>query len=267
MGPGHTVDYGGSSFSTDRADGRDVSAAARGSGGMAASVGAAVASSEQDYSGRGSFGDAFAAAHNDMGPGHAFTYAGKSYSTNRADGRDFSHGSRHASSGQCNAQERKGAIYSSLKEEFGHAGAAAVLANIAHETGETFDYHQKQVKGTAFGLVKMEPPMKEDYDKFRSQKNKVDSPQSQVDYIVDQLRTGKYIGAGNAAKIRSAIGSGDIVRQPRSFVTGSKGLACLIWTSDLSWHVLLTRNSKSEQFLPYNFFFRKKMMCSAVLIS
>jgi len=46
-------------------------------------------SSLGDYSNRGSFGSAFNAAHKAGGSGHTFTYQGKLYNTNCADGGDY----------------------------------------------------------------------------------------------------------------------------------------------------------------------------------
>ena len=42
-----------------------------------------------DFSGRGSFGAAFHEAHGRGGPGHTFSYQGKQFSTNCADGGDY----------------------------------------------------------------------------------------------------------------------------------------------------------------------------------
>eukprot|EP00485_Elphidium_margaritaceum_P001519 CAMPEP_0202686194 /NCGR_PEP_ID=MMETSP1385-20130828/1992_1 /ASSEMBLY_ACC=CAM_ASM_000861 /TAXON_ID=933848 /ORGANISM="Elphidium margaritaceum" /LENGTH=130 /DNA_ID=CAMNT_0049340721 /DNA_START=59 /DNA_END=451 /DNA_ORIENTATION=+ len=71
-------------------------------------------SSLGDFSGKGSFGKAFSEAHSRGGSGHTFTYSGKLYNTNCADGGDYrkpehqdnrplSYHERHATGHQINA--------------------------------------------------------------------------------------------------------------------------------------------------------------------
>ena len=52
-------------------------------------------SSVGDYSNKGSFGKAFNAAHTTHGSGKQFTYNGKSYTTNCADGNEYKGGSKN----------------------------------------------------------------------------------------------------------------------------------------------------------------------------
>ena len=68
----------------------NTSSSGGGGGGFHGSGGGGFRGSGTDYSSSGSFNKAFASAHRDMGPGHTFDFNGRSYTTNRADGRDMS---------------------------------------------------------------------------------------------------------------------------------------------------------------------------------
>ena len=86
----------------------------------------------------------------------------------------------------------------------------AILASIAHKTGNTFDHKQMQASGNAIGLVQMEPATRKYYDEFLVAKKKEDSPHSQVIYVIDRLNRGRHIGSGNAANIGCAFASVDM---------------------------------------------------------
>ena len=106
-----------------------------------------------------------------------------------------------------------------LCREFFGAGvpAAAVMGNIAVETGYTFDYQVRQRGGTAKGLFQFEPPMWVAYTKFLTENKLTDSARSQVSYAHSEVMHGLHIGAGNARKIRDAFGSGDVVKATETF--------------------------------------------------
>jgi hypothetical protein len=91
---------------------------------------------------------------------------------------------------------------------------AALLGNIAVETGDTFDYTIKQrgVKNPAIGLLQFDPKGKlDDYLEYLKENSLKDSPQNQINYFIDTIygRSRDEIGHGVAAKLREVISTGD----------------------------------------------------------
>ena len=96
--------------------------------------------------------------------------------------------------------------------------SAAVMGNIAVETGFSFDYTQKQYGGgPGRGLFQMEKGMMASYNSFLAETKMTDSAASQIAFAQHELKHGTFIGAGNAKKIRDAFASGDVVEATTRF--------------------------------------------------
>ena len=99
--------------------------------------------------------------------------------------------------------------------------AAAVLGNIEHETGGTFDYKQKQYGGgPGRGLFQMEyPPMMAAYNNFLQANKMQDSAEGQIKFINDIVTSDKYydIGSGNRKKMMEIINTGDVKKITEEF--------------------------------------------------
>lgn len=85
LGPGRSFSFNGNSYSTNRADGRDM----RPSISSFSRPSPSISTFSGNYGGHSSFSSAFSSAAKDLGPGRTFNFNGKSYTTNRADGRDM----------------------------------------------------------------------------------------------------------------------------------------------------------------------------------
>lgn len=90
--------------------------------------------------------------------------------------------------------------------------AVALTANIAIETGGSFDYTQRQYGGgPGYGLVQMEARtgLRPSYDAYRSANCKLDSADCQLEWLVASLygtyEDGRnYIGSGNVRAFTQA---------------------------------------------------------------
>lgn len=91
---------------------------------------------------------------------------------------------------------------------------SAIYGNIGVETGESYDYLQKQYKGgPGRGLFQFDWH-KPYYAKFLKKYGKKDSPQSQIEYVHKNIydegsQENEDLGSGNAKAIREAFASGD----------------------------------------------------------
>lgn len=122
-------------------------------------------------------------------------------------------------------------VIDALKAKFGDNPkvVAALAGNIDVETGGTFDYKQKQKNGPARGLFQFETGKYgngankhfSQYENWRKDKKLDDSIESQVAYVHDTIygSNQKYIGAGNAKKIRDSLESDDPVKITAGFTT------------------------------------------------
>lgn len=99
--------------------------------------------------------------------------------------------------------------------------AAAVLGNIEHETGGSFDYRQKQYGGgPGRGLFQMEyKPMRIAYNNFLNVNKMQDSAEGQINFMNDIVSSDRYydIGAGNRKEMIKAIDTGDIKKITEEF--------------------------------------------------
>jgi hypothetical protein len=94
------------------------------------------------------------------------------------------------------------------------AAQIALLANIAVETGNSFDHKQQQrgASAPAKGLLQFDPKGKlGNYKKYLDLNSYKDSAQNQINYFMDTIYgdNKKEIGYGNAAKLRDIIETGD----------------------------------------------------------
>lgn len=100
-----------------------------------------------------------------------------------------------------------------LMDRYGDpAVVAGIMGNIAVETGETYDYSQKQKGGDGEGLFQFTfQPMKDAYKKFLEKNKKSDSPESQIDFVQSAINGGKDYELGWRAReeIQNAIKTGD----------------------------------------------------------
>jgi hypothetical protein len=99
------------------------------------------------------------------------------------------------------------------QNNFNDTAIAAVLGNVSHETGGTFDAQQKQIGGgSGFGLFQLDSSGKKpDYKKWLKTKKQKDSADNQVKFFVDTIYgdSQDIVGRKNAAEIRKALESGD----------------------------------------------------------
>lgn len=89
---------------------------------------------------------------------------------------------------------------------YSDAVVAAMLGNIAVETGDTFDYRTKQEGGPGYGLLQLDF-MKPHYEKWKKQNKVKDSADAQLKFFHDTVygKSQNIIGAGNAAKLRDVL--------------------------------------------------------------
>lgn len=106
--------------------------------------------------------------------------------------------------------------------------AKAMIANIAVESGYTFDANVKQ-KGKrndpAYGLFQFDPRddgLDKPYQKYLEDKEKTDSMESQLDFFVDSVygdykKGREWIGYGNVKKFKEAAATGDVEETTKTF--------------------------------------------------
>lgn len=89
---------------------------------------------------------------------------------------------------------------------------AGIMANIDVETGGSFDYLQKQIKGPGRGLFQLDPtgPLPRAYAKWREENDVADSAEAQIEFMLDTIYGGnqEVIGYGHAEKLRKAFEEG-----------------------------------------------------------
>jgi hypothetical protein len=119
--------------------------------------------------------------------------------------------------------ENKIRVVSKLKS-LGYTPSAitGIVANIDVETGGTFDYQQKQIKGPGYGLFQLDPsgPLPKAYEDFKKKTGKEDSAESQIEFMHETIY-GDYqdvIGSGNAEKLRTTFESGDGYDSTKTFM-------------------------------------------------
>lgn len=97
-------------------------------------------------------------------------------------------------------------------------GAAAVMGNIAVETGNTFNYQQKQHGGNGYGLFQFDF-LKPHYRKWLAEVNAADSAEAQIMFVHATIYGTKkdLIGAGNAKKVADALGGKDLDNATKVF--------------------------------------------------
>ena len=92
-----------------------------------------------------------------------------------------------------------------IQEKFGYSAPmlAGILGNIHVETGNTFDYKQKQNKGPAEGLFQFDFH-KPNYKKYLKRKGLEDGVDSQVGYVYDSIYGDEreHLGYGYAKDLR-----------------------------------------------------------------
>ena len=106
------------------------------------------------------------------------------------------------------------AIISILKNDLSYPdnAVAAIMGNIAVETGYTYNYLEKQSSGgPGLGLFQMETTMQKRYGRWLSSSGKKNSLESQVLYMDAELNDNldeEGIGRGNSKKIRESFKKG-----------------------------------------------------------
>ena len=102
-------------------------------------------------------------------------------------------------------------VVSLLREKgYSDAAIAGIIGNIDVETGGTFDYQQKQKKGSGYGLFQFDF-LKKYYNKWLKDNNLKDSAKSQVDFFHDTVYgdSKDIIGQGTALKVQAALQQND----------------------------------------------------------
>jgi hypothetical protein len=117
--------------------------------------------------------------------------------------------------------DNKTRVLNLVKERFKDPKVVAgIMGNIAQETGNTFDYKQKQVGGgSGEGLFQFEGGFKDGYKKYLTKNKKEDSDVSQLDFMKSVLeKSDDYdIGGGHREKVQEAFKSGDIDKITEEF--------------------------------------------------
>lgn len=95
---------------------------------------------------------------------------------------------------------------------------SAMLGNINVETGNTFDFKQKQKGGNGYGLFQFDFH-KPYYQRYLQSKGLEDNTDSQVRYVYDNIfgDRQRIMGEGNAKKMREAFQSTDPIAISDSF--------------------------------------------------
>ena len=103
--------------------------------------------------------------------------------------------------------KNKEVVVSLLKDKgYSDAAIAGIMGNIDVETGGTFDFQQKQKKGSGYGLFQFDF-LKNHYNKWLKDNKLKDSPESQVDFFHDTVfgDSKDIIGKTTARKVQAAL--------------------------------------------------------------
>jgi hypothetical protein len=104
-------------------------------------------------------------------------------------------------------------VYKIVRTHFDNpAVAAAFMGNIAVETGESYDYQQKQYRGgPGRGLYQMGGGMLKAYNNHLKKNNIQDTAENQTAFIKQVTESADIydIGAGNRQRLQGAFSSGD----------------------------------------------------------
>ena len=95
--------------------------------------------------------------------------------------------------------------------ELNPSAIAGIMGNIEHETGGSFDFRQKQYEGgPARGLFQFEAGHQTAYQKYLEDNNLRDRPESQIDYVLDNIYSGigHDLGEENRKDLREVFKSG-----------------------------------------------------------
>jgi len=97
-----------------------------------------------------------------------------------------------------------------LEKGLSSKAVAGIMANIEVETGGSYDYTQKQIKGPGRGLFQLDPtgPLPKAYKSWLGKRE--DSAASQIDFMYDTVYGGNQdvIGRGHAKKLRTSFEKG-----------------------------------------------------------
>jgi hypothetical protein len=121
-----------------------------------------------------------------------------------------------------NIERNPDLVLNTLNKKFkSPALVSALMGNIEHETGGSFDYAQKQYGGgPGRGLIQMEGGMLDAYGGYLNKTKSADSAESQSDFLYNIMNNDTYydIGAGHRKKMQEAIASGDPIAITTEFV-------------------------------------------------
>ena len=94
--------------------------------------------------------------------------------------------------------------------ELNPSAIAGIMGNIDVETGGSFDFEQRQSKGPGYGLFQFEEGHQTAYQKYLEDNNLMDRPESQIDYVLDNIYsgTGHDIGETNRISLQRSFESG-----------------------------------------------------------
>ena len=107
-----------------------------------------------------------------------------------------------------------------LSSKFSPEVTAALMGNIAVETGDSFDYKQAQKKGgPGRGLFQMEGQMLNAFNNYLRDNEIQNSAKAQIDFMENILSSGDVydIGAGHRKAMQKVFESGDIPAIAREF--------------------------------------------------
>ena len=94
--------------------------------------------------------------------------------------------------------------------ELNPSAIAGIMGNIDVETAGSFDFEQRQDKGPGYGLFQFEEGHQTAYQKYLEDNNLMDRPESQIDYVLDNIYsgTGHDIGETNRISLQRSFESG-----------------------------------------------------------
>jgi hypothetical protein len=91
------------------------------------------------------------------------------------------------------------------------AAIAGIWGNMDVETGGTFEFDEQQEEGTGYGLFQFELEHRAAYNKYLEDNGLTDRPESQIDYVLDNIYSGigVDIGHGNRLELQKVFESGN----------------------------------------------------------
>ena len=111
-----------------------------------------------------------------------------------------------------------------MKKDFTPEATAAILGNIDVETGSKFLPTTREVKeggwGPGVGLFQFSyPAMKKAYKEFLNKTDREDSPEAQITFVREAMKSNKYYEIGQEARddLKAIFDTNDVVEITKGF--------------------------------------------------